>query len=133
MGMETKKVDKSFPLPSDEIIADYRLVFRSRQASIVGRREVLSGKAKFGIFGDCQELPQIAMARPFRKGDWRSGYYRNHTWFHALGILPFREFFAHSLLLPTWKLNSQQPVAQWSAILSPDSSPLMAPGKTRPN
>src|SRR3972149_2363900 len=92
--MAKKKKETNLPLSVGEIISDYRLAFRSRQVSIVGRREVLSGKAKFGIFGDGKELPQVAMARFFRKGDWRSGYYRDQTWVHALGILQFREFFA---------------------------------------
>ncbi|HEY5271275.1 MAG TPA: hypothetical protein VII97_13140 [Anaerolineales bacterium] len=91
--MAKRKTETNLPLPTDEIIADYRLAYRSRQASIIGRREVLSGKAKFGIFGDGKELPQVAMARAFREGDWRSGYYRDQTWVHALGVLPFREFF----------------------------------------
>ena len=85
---------KSLPLSPEEIILDYRLAYRSRQASIIGRREVLSGKAKFGIFGDGKELPQVAMARAFQKGDWRSGYYRDQTWVHALGELNFRDYFA---------------------------------------
>ena len=84
----------NLPLPPEEIILDYRLAYRSRQVSIIGRREVLSGKAKFGIFGDGKELPQVAMAHAFRKGDWRSGYYRDQTWVHALGVLQFRDFFA---------------------------------------
>lgn len=63
-------------LTKEEILADYRLAYRSRQASYIGRREVLSGKAKFGIFGDGKELPQLAMAHAFQKGDFRSGYYR---------------------------------------------------------
>ncbi len=82
------------PLPPEEIVADYRLAYRSRQTSLVGRREVLSGKAKFGIFGDGKELPQVAMARAFRKGDWRSGYYRDQTWVHALGVLDIQAYFA---------------------------------------
>jgi 2-oxoisovalerate dehydrogenase E1 component len=84
----------ALPLSPEEIIADYRLAYRSRQVSLVGRREVLSGKAKFGIFGDGKELPQVAMARAFQKGDWRSGYYRDQTWVHALGVLQFRDYFA---------------------------------------
>jgi 2-oxoisovalerate dehydrogenase E1 component len=92
--MAKRKTETNLPLPTDEIIADYSLAYRSRQVSIVGRREVLSGKAKFGIFGDGKELPQIAIARAFRKGDWRSGYYRDQTWVHALGVLRFRDFFA---------------------------------------
>ncbi len=78
----------------EEIIADYHLVYRSRQASLVGRREVMSGKAKFGIFGDGKELPQLAMAKVFRKGDFRSGYYRDQTFMFAVGMLTLSEFFA---------------------------------------
>jgi 2-oxoisovalerate dehydrogenase E1 component len=92
--MGKKKSPVNLPLPPEELLFDYRLAYRSRQASIIGRREVLSGKAKFGIFGDGKELPQVAMARFFRKGDWRSGYYRDQTWVHALGVLQFRDFFA---------------------------------------
>jgi pyruvate/2-oxoglutarate/acetoin dehydrogenase E1 component/TPP-dependent pyruvate/acetoin dehydrogenase alpha subunit len=82
------------PLPAEEIIKDYRLAYKSRQASLIGRREVLSGKAKFGIFGDGKEVVQLAMARAFHKGDWRSGYYRDQTWLLALGALNISEFFA---------------------------------------
>lgn len=82
------------PLPAEEIIKDYRLAYRSRQASLIGRREVLSGKAKFGIFGDGKELVNLAIARAFRKGDWRSGYYRDQTWMFALGVMSIQEFFA---------------------------------------
>ena len=78
----------------EEVIADYRLAYQSRQASLVGRREVMSGKAKFGIFGDGKELPQIAMAKAFRKGDFRSGYYRDQTFMFAIGALTLSEFFA---------------------------------------
>lgn len=82
------------PLQAREIVKDYRAAFASRQASIVGRKEVLSGKAKFGIFGDGKEVPQLALARAFRKGDWRSGYYRDQTWMLALGILDMQNLFA---------------------------------------
>lgn len=82
-------------LPSaEEIILDYRLAYRSRQASYIGRREVLSGKAKFGIFGDGKELPQLAMARVFNKGDFRSGYYRDQTFMFATGMSTIQELFA---------------------------------------
>jgi pyruvate/2-oxoglutarate/acetoin dehydrogenase E1 component/TPP-dependent pyruvate/acetoin dehydrogenase alpha subunit len=84
----------TLPLPNDQLIADYRLAYRSRQAAIIGRREVLTGKAKFGIFGDGKELPQLAMAHFFRKGDWRSGYYRDQTWMMAMGHLTLENFFA---------------------------------------
>src|SRR3972149_11897974 len=76
------------------VLADYRLAYRSRQASLIGRREVLSGKAKFGIFGDGKELAQLAMAKVFQKGDWRSGYYRDQTFMLAIGEHDFDEFFA---------------------------------------
>jgi 2-oxoisovalerate dehydrogenase E1 component len=78
----------------ESIIDDYRVAFRSRQASLIGRREVLTGKAKFGIFGDGKEVAQIALARAFRKGDWRSGYYRDQTLLLALGVATLDEFFA---------------------------------------
>jgi pyruvate/2-oxoglutarate/acetoin dehydrogenase E1 component/TPP-dependent pyruvate/acetoin dehydrogenase alpha subunit len=82
------------PLDSEQIINDYRLAYRSRQASVVGRREVLSGKAKFGIFGDGKEVAQLAIAHAFQKGDWRSGYYRDQTWMFALGVIDIQAFFA---------------------------------------
>src|SRR6195952_5520862 len=76
------------------VINDYRIGFESRQASILGRREVLTGKAKFGIFGDGKEVAQLAMAKAFRKGDWRSGYYRDQTFMFATGMSNLKEFFA---------------------------------------
>src|SRR5689334_8284121 len=71
----------------ESILRDYRIAFRSRQASLIGRREVLTGKAKFGIFGDGKEVAQVALARAFRNGDFRSGYYRDQTLMMALGLL----------------------------------------------
>jgi pyruvate/2-oxoglutarate/acetoin dehydrogenase E1 component/TPP-dependent pyruvate/acetoin dehydrogenase alpha subunit len=82
------------PLTRQQILDDYRLVYRSRQASLVGRREVMGGRAKFGIFGDGKELPQAALAHAFRPGDWRSGYYRDQTWMLAIGALTVQQFFA---------------------------------------
>lgn len=78
----------------DTVLADYRLGWRSRHASLLGRREVLTGKAKFGIFGDGKELAQLALARAFRPGDVRSGYYRDQTILMALGLLTVEQFFA---------------------------------------
>jgi len=89
-----KSTNNHLPLPPEEIIKDYRLAYQSRQASLIGRREVLSGKAKFGIFGDGKEIVQLGMARAFSKGDWRSGYYRDQTWMFALGVTSIQEFFA---------------------------------------
>ena len=92
--MAKNKSSNHLPLPPEEIVKDYRLAYQSRQTSLIGRREVLSGKAKFGIFGDGKEIPQLAMARAFQKGDWRSGYYRDQTWMFALGVTSIQEFFA---------------------------------------
>jgi 2-oxoisovalerate dehydrogenase E1 component len=92
--MPKKKGTVVLPLDKEEIIKDYRLAYQSRQASLIGRREVLSGKAKFGIFGDGKELANIAIARAFQKGDWRSGYYRDQTWMFMLGVMNVQEFFA---------------------------------------
>lgn len=78
----------------ETIIQDYRIAFRSRQASLIGRREVMSGKAKFGIFGGGKELAQIAMSKIFRKGDFRAGYYRDQTLMFAIGAATIQEFFA---------------------------------------
>jgi len=77
----------------EEILNDYLLANQSRQLSILGRKEVLTGKAKFGIFGDGKEIAQIAMAKTFRKGDWRSGYYRDQTFMLATGMFSLEEFF----------------------------------------
>lgn len=91
---DIKNTSQEITVNPEEIIADYRLVYHSRQVSLVSRREVMSGKAKFGIFGDGKELPQIAMAKVFRKGDFRSGYYRDQTFMFAIGALSTIEFFA---------------------------------------
>ncbi len=80
-------------IDKNEILADFRLANLSRNLSIAGRREVLSGKAKFGIFGDGKEIIQIAMSKQFRNGDWRSGYYRDQTWMMAMGLLSSTQFF----------------------------------------
>ncbi len=77
-----------------EILNDYRIANESRQASLLGRREGLTGKAKFGIFGDGKEVPQLAMAKAFKTGDWRSGYYRDQTFMMAAGMLTLEGFFA---------------------------------------
>jgi pyruvate/2-oxoglutarate/acetoin dehydrogenase E1 component/TPP-dependent pyruvate/acetoin dehydrogenase alpha subunit len=77
-----------------QILTDYYTVYLSRQLSLMGRREVHNGRAHFGIFGDGKELAQIALAKTFKKGDWRSGYYRDQTFMLALGLLEPEEFFA---------------------------------------
>lgn len=78
----------------EEVLSDYQIAFESRQASTFGRKEVLSGRGKFGIFGDGKEVPQLAMSRVFNNGDWRSGYYRDQTFMFASGMLTLEEFFA---------------------------------------
>ena len=76
------------------VLEDYKIAVTSRECSILGRREVLTGKAKFGIFGDGKEVPQLAMAKAFKKGDWRSGYYRDQTFMMAIGEYTVENFFA---------------------------------------
>jgi len=77
-----------------EVLEDYRVAFRSRRISAVGRSEVISGRAKFGIFGDGKEVPQVAVARSMRSGDWRAGYYRDQTWVLATSSASPRQIFA---------------------------------------
>jgi 2-oxoisovalerate dehydrogenase E1 component len=86
--------DGSFEEFVSEVLADYRTAMISRHCSILARKEVLTGKAKFGIFGDGKEVAQIAMAKNFKPGDWRSGYYRDQTFMFATGISNPEEFFA---------------------------------------
>ncbi|MCB0018005.1 MAG: hypothetical protein KDE09_09465, partial [Anaerolineales bacterium] len=88
------KEKSPLPLEPEQILEDYKIAYHSRQVSVIGRREVLSGKAKFGIFGAGKESAQLAMARAFRHGDWRSGYYRDQTLMFALGLVRVEEFFA---------------------------------------
>ena len=91
---DTGKATQSNTKYKAVILEDYRIVFQSRLTSLLGRKEVLTGKAKFGIFGDGKELPQIAMAKAFKKGDFRSGYYRDQTFMMAAGLLTIESFFA---------------------------------------
>ena len=96
--METTRIMKSpngkYSFTFEEIIADYRLAIRSRFASLLGRKEVLTGKASFGIFGDGVELSQIAAARAFQNGDFRTGYYRDQTFEMYLGNVNVTQFFS---------------------------------------
>ena len=84
----------SFNQFKKEVLDDYKIAVISRECSLLGRREVLTGKAKFGIFGDGKEVPQLAMAKAFKKGDFRSGYYRDQTFMMAIGELTPQQFFA---------------------------------------
>ena len=92
--MSTSEAQTRTQFTRESIIDDYRIALRSRHASLIGRKEVLTGKAKFGIFGDGKEIAQLAWARAFRKGDWRSGYYRDQTFMLAVGAATLDEMFA---------------------------------------
>ena len=86
--------EKTTTLNKQEVLTDYALAIESRECSLMGRKEVFMGKAKFGIFGDGKEVAQIAMAKAFKNGDWRSGYYRDQTFMMAIGELTSQQFFA---------------------------------------
>ncbi len=92
--MNSTKTFLDIDISTEEILGDYRLACESREASLLGRKEVFMGKAKFGIFGDGKELAQIAMARVFEVGDFRAGYYRDQTFMLAIGELTLQQFFA---------------------------------------
>lgn len=94
LATDSKTTDISFNDFKNEILNDYKIARISRECSLLGRREVLTGKAKFGIFGDGKEVPQLAMAKAFRDGDFRSGYYRDQTFMMAIGELSAQQFFA---------------------------------------
>lgn len=93
-AVKESRTAKKGKLNIEEILNDYRLVVASREASVIGRKEVFMGKAKFGIFGDGKELAQIAMAKVFKNGDFRSGYYRDQTFMMAINALSIQEYFA---------------------------------------
>ena len=84
----------SFQEFKNEVLTDYKTALISRECSLLGRREVLTGKAKFGIFGGGKEIPQLAMAKAFKPGDWRSGYYRDQTFMIAIGKYDPKHFFS---------------------------------------
>src|SRR5215212_6685125 len=84
----------SFDSFREEVLQDYRWVCISRETSLLGRKEVLTGKAKFGIFGDGKEVAQVAMAKFFQAGDFRAGYYRDQTFMFATGLATVEQFFA---------------------------------------
>jgi len=91
---QSETVALSFEDFKTEVLNDFRIACVSRECSLLGRREVLTGKAKFGIFGDGKEVPQLAMAKAFKNGDFRSGYYRDQTFMMAIGHLTIQQFFA---------------------------------------
>ena len=95
------RLDAAPSFNPDAVLRDYRIAVRSRQISLLGRAEVLTGKAKFGIFGDGKEVAQLAMARAFRQGDFRSGYYRDQTFMLALGAMTVASSSPSSTPTPT--------------------------------
>ena len=94
MSETTSKTEITFEDFKQEVLNDYKIATISRECSLLGRKEVLTGKAKFGIFGDGKEVPQLAMAKAFQNGDFRSGYYRDQTFMMAIGQLSIQQFFA---------------------------------------
>lgn len=96
---------KEFNITKQKILTDYRIGWESRNLSLIGRKEVLGGKAKFGIFGDGKEVAQLALSHFFKNGDWRSGYYRDQTLMLATGNLNLEEFFYQLYGIPDIKLN----------------------------
>jgi pyruvate/2-oxoglutarate/acetoin dehydrogenase E1 component/TPP-dependent pyruvate/acetoin dehydrogenase alpha subunit len=94
MTTAKSKIKNKLSISKEEILNDFRLGWESRHASLMGRKEVFMGKAKFGIFGDGKELAQLAMAKAFKNGDFRSGYYRDQTFMFAIGELGIQEYFA---------------------------------------
>lgn len=94
MSFKSQEKDNASSVQSADVLLDFRVAVRSRHASLMGRKEVFMGKAKFGIFGDGKELAQLAMARAFQLGDFRSGYYRDQTFMMALGELTVQQYFA---------------------------------------
>lgn len=91
---KSDEINLTFAEFKSSILEDYKIAIQSRHASLIGRKEVLTGRAKFGIFGDGKEVAQLAMARVFKKGDFRSGYYRDQTFMMAKGLLSIESFFA---------------------------------------
>ena len=119
----------SFDRFRDEVLNDYRLACESREASLLGRKEVLTGKAKFGIFGDGKEVPQVAMAKFFKPGDFYAGYYRDQTFAFATGVASVEEFFSQLYADPDVRHDPHSAGRQMnshfaSAFVDTDGSPL---------
>lgn len=113
---KTKKSSNTYSAArKKEILADYKLGWLSRNMSLLGRKEVLTGKAKFGIFGDGKEIPQIAMSKVFQNGDFRSGYYRDQTFMLAIGGVTPKQFFAQLYATPDETLDPHSGGRQMNA------------------
>ena len=98
-----KQEQLSFETFRNEVLKDYKVSCESRETSLMGRREVLTGKAKFGIFGDGKEVAQVAMAKFFKPGDFRAGYYRDQTFMFSSGLATVEQFFAQLYADPNIK------------------------------
>ena len=120
----------SFETFKKQVLEDYRLIVTSREASLLGRREVLNGKAKFGIFGDGKELPQIALSKVFQKGDYRSGYYRDQTFMISIKELTVKQLFQAYMLILISTKNPCQLADKWEPILTLLFLTKMVHGKT---
>ena len=94
MSDQLLQIDKKIKISKKEILEDYYLINESRQLSLLGRKEVFMGRAKFGVFGDGKELAQIAMSKVFENGDIRSGYYRDQSFMMAIDQLTSNQFFS---------------------------------------
>src|SRR5665647_704866 len=108
MQLEKVGLPTSLSIDKEVVINDYYTVFLSRQLSILGRKEVHAGRAHFGIFGDGKELAQVAYAKNFKKGDWRSGYYRDKTFMFAAGLLNPEKFFSKIMGILILRTTLQQ-------------------------
>ncbi len=103
MALNPREHKKEPSLGRNDVLKDYKIAVLSRQASLIGRKEVLGGRAKFGIFGDGKEVAQVAMAKVFAPGDWRSGYYRDQTFMLALNLVTVKQLFAQLYADPDLK------------------------------
>ncbi|MCA9897405.1 MAG: transketolase [Ardenticatenaceae bacterium] len=113
--LENGRDSEQIFISTAEILRDYTLANESRHASLIGRREVLSGKAKFGIFGDGKEVAQLAMAKAFKKGDFRAGYYRDQTFMFASGAATIKQFFAQLYAIADVAIEPQSAGRQMNA------------------
>jgi len=120
----------SFDSFREEVIKDYKIAIQSREASLMGRKEVLTGKAKFGIFGDGKEVAQVAMAKFFKPGDFYAGYYRDQTFVFALGCATIEEFFAQLYADPDDQNDPHSGGRQMNAHFARPSSMLAVNLKT---
>jgi pyruvate/2-oxoglutarate/acetoin dehydrogenase E1 component/TPP-dependent pyruvate/acetoin dehydrogenase alpha subunit len=123
-GPPEERAGAAAPFSREAVLADYRIGWESRHASLFGRREVFGGKAKFGIFGDGKEVAQLAMARAFCRGDFRAGYYRDQTFMLATGALTLEQFFAQLYADPDL---TREPCSAGRSMTAHFASPFLDP------